>query len=168
MAHYLSSCSLLVVLQLLFLLTNGAPLDDVCRGTKEPPLCLSVLGSDPRSRSATLPQLAEIAIDAAEFKATATKVKIHALLLSAKSPSLKNLYGQCENNYLDALSALAAAPNDLAQRRYGNLRADGGRVVDTIGSCERVFPGKSPFADDNRYVSILGDAIAVAAQLLSR
>ncbi|KAI3454566.1 hypothetical protein Pfo_011229 [Paulownia fortunei] len=169
MATFLSlytSCSLILLLQLLFL-TNGVPMDNVCHQTKEPSLCSTVLGSDPRSRKGPLSQLAEIAIDMAEYNAINTKIKIHSLLISAKNPKLETLYAQCENLYLDALAALRAAPDDLKRRRYGDLKVQAVHVREAVDGCEVAFKKKySPFKRENQAVGILADAVAVIAKKL--
>ncbi|GFP97705.1 pectinesterase inhibitor [Phtheirospermum japonicum] len=160
-----TSFSFVLLLQLLclFLQTNGAIVDIVCGQTKNPSLCSSSLGSDPRSKSAALPQLAQIAIDMAEYDATQAKIKIHSYLISAKIPKLKGLYAQCENLYLDALGALRDAPAQLEGRQYGELSKTGVRVRAQVDGCEAAFNNNSPFKPENQLVGVLADAIVVIA-----
>ncbi|KAL3639537.1 hypothetical protein CASFOL_017444 [Castilleja foliolosa] len=158
-----SSLLLLQLTACLFLQTNGAIVDIVCGQTKNPSLCFKSLGSDPRSKSASLQQLAQIAIDAAEYDATQAKIKIHSYVLSEKSPKLKDLYYKCENLYLDALAALRVAPGELEGHRYGVLSQIGVRVLGQVDACEAAFNNNSPFKAENQVVGVLADAIAVIA-----
>ncbi|KZV31266.1 pectinesterase inhibitor-like [Dorcoceras hygrometricum] len=160
---------LLTYINTFFTCHGSSVLQSVCSQTKDPSLCLAVLGSDSRSRSARLAQLAQIAIDMAEYEAIGTKGKIHGLLMAAKDPKSKSLYENCENMYLDALAALGIAPDYLARRRYGDLGAQGVLVRDNVGRCgSLLLVVKPPFAKEIREVEILGDSIAVISQDLSR
>ncbi|KAK6123451.1 hypothetical protein DH2020_042803 [Rehmannia glutinosa] len=58
---------------LIMLLINGklsasaTLLEEVCHQTEDPAFCLKVLGSDPRTKNAGLPELAQITIDLGSY-----------------------------------------------------------------------------------------------------
>ncbi|KAL8042095.1 hypothetical protein ABFS82_09G027900 [Erythranthe guttata] len=167
MATFFSLCIVFLISGNLFLQTNAAAMDDICRQTKNPSLCIAAMNTDPRSRTAALPQLAQITIDTAENTAGQTKIKIHRFVMSEKNPGNRNLYIQCEDLYVDALAALDIAPEDLQQRRYVDLKMKMGLARSGVDRCEAVFMQASPFRKENDFVGILADAVAIMATTLS-
>ncbi|KAL7139083.1 hypothetical protein ABFS83_09G027300 [Erythranthe nasuta] len=168
MATFFSLYILFLISGNLFLQTNAAAMDDICRQTKNPSLCVAAMNTDPRSRTAALPQLAQITIDTAEYNAGQTKIRIHGFVMSEKNPRKQKTYSQCEDFYVDALAALNIAPEDLKKRRYVDLNMQMGLARRAVDRCEAAFMHKSPFRKENEFVGILADAVAIMARTLSR
>ncbi|KAL7098623.1 hypothetical protein ACP275_09G029200 [Erythranthe tilingii] len=168
MATFFSLCILFLISGNHFLQTNASAMNDICRQTRNPSLCVAAMNTDPRSRRAPLRQLAQITIDTAEYTAGQTKIRIHGYVMSVKNPRVRNLYSQCEDFYLDALAALDIAPEDLQRRRYVDLDMQMGLARRAVDRCEKAFLQKSPFRKENEFVGILADAVAIMARTLSR
>ncbi|KAL6583882.1 hypothetical protein OROMI_003171 [Orobanche minor] len=171
MAATFSSLTLLLQLlslttTCLFLQTNGALLDDVCSQTRDPSLCSISLSPYPRSQTTNLSDLAQLTINTAQDKAIGAKMKIHEYMLGATDPTLRGLYSECEDLYLDALDVFRAAPGELKEHQYGELYQLGMRVRGWVDGCEAAFDNNSPFKNENQVVGVLADAIAVIAKNL--
>ncbi|KAK6163822.1 hypothetical protein DH2020_000686 [Rehmannia glutinosa] len=165
-----TSCSLLFLTTAsIFLPTNnGALVDDVCRQTTDPPLCLNVYAFDPTIQNETLPTLAAIALQVAVLDANAIKIKLVALSNSTNDPKLKALYGQCEKLYVDAFAVLKAAVGDLRGRRYGAIKGKADRAIGDVGRCEAAFKNSSPVKKLSHELEVVAQALGVIAKSLSR
>ncbi|KAL8457659.1 hypothetical protein ACS0TY_035503 [Phlomoides rotata] len=164
----LSSPSLILVLFHLLRLTAAAPVDDICRKTNEPPRCVSILkASSTRTPAAPLPELEQIAIDAATDSSGLNKIKVHNLFLSEKKPNLKRIYGNCENLYMSSLDALLIAPQYLQRRQYAKLVAAAGVVRRSVGGCAAAIEKNASLRRANEDAGVLADAIAIIAKNLS-
>ncbi|CAA0820815.1 Unknown protein [Striga hermonthica] len=170
MATFSSSLALLTTLLLLLLLTGplarGSPtIDNVCRQTRDPPLCTQLITSDPRSETAPLPDIEAYTIDLAAYRAGNTKIDIHNAFIRATG-DLRDRYLQCENLYLDLLDAFRAGPGELKNGEFGQLVALGEQATQAADGCEAAFSGSSPVRDGDLVVGVLGQAISVIARNL--
>lgn len=159
----------LVTNGLLFVTTNGLPLQEVCRRCKDEKFCLNDFGSNSRTRFADYPLLGRIAIGTAQDLATHTQMKIHTSLLAATDPKLKGFLGLCENAYGSVIRTLAIVSDDLDGRRYRALRVDAEIAAEAAQYCESVFKSlyKSPVTGDNLKLSLLCDIIGIIADDLN-
>ncbi|XP_051123378.1 uncharacterized protein LOC127246171 [Andrographis paniculata] len=154
----------LLLLILLAAAATAAPVDDICRETKNAALCLSVLNSDARSKTANLPTLAQIAVDAAEFDAGQSKQNIDRALVAEKDPKRRANLLQTKNLWMDALDAVLAAGRDLPARRYAAVKASGKKISDSVAAAAAKWnAGVFPYLKEERKIEIAGEAIAVIA-----
>ncbi|XP_027083854.1 pectinesterase inhibitor-like [Coffea arabica] len=147
-------------------------LNFVCSRSSNPPLCLQVLSSDPRSRNATLKDLGFISLDAAESQAKTTQTLIGSLLQKATDPKLKAQLKSCQGFYDDSIKQLDQGRNAL---NAGNPRGSGGYVSAAnadADSCDEGFAGSSTpepseLQDaDQKFEVISGITLIVTAFLL--
>ncbi|KAL1566238.1 hypothetical protein AAHA92_01870 [Salvia divinorum] len=145
----------------------AAAVDTVCAKTKQPPRCENLLkSSDTRSATANLAVLAQIAIDAATDSAGGVKIKAHSLMLSAGSPNLKSIYGNCESLCAKGLDELYIAPEYLQKRNYGKLAAAAGVVGGGARGCAAAVAKDARLKQGNEDTAVLAEAIGVIARLL--
>ncbi|KAL6497445.1 hypothetical protein OROGR_029374 [Orobanche gracilis] len=146
-------------------------LEDVCPQTHDQPLCMNVLGSDPRSPDASLHMLGEIAIDLGFYSATGTKVKIHSLLLSEKDPDVKVRLTMCDACYENAIASLTYAVDNLNHLEYTTLNLDGASAYMDGYDCEETFKEppayRSPLTDENKRIELFGEVITIIANMLA-
>ncbi|KAK6148474.1 hypothetical protein DH2020_019386 [Rehmannia glutinosa] len=166
------SCMYLLIMFLISgkLIESATLLEEVCHQTHDPPFCLNILGSDPRTKNAGLPELAGITIDLGSYSATGTKVKIHSLLLSGKFPQLKTRLTVCDENYAHAISELREAAVRLKHGEYIDLNVDGGLAGQDGHDCEEAFKEppayRSPLTHENYRLERFGEIITIIANLL--
>ncbi|KAG8379067.1 hypothetical protein BUALT_Bualt07G0049700 [Buddleja alternifolia] len=136
--------------------------------TQDPAFCTRVLGSDPRTFKAKLPELASVTIDLALNSVTGTKVRVHSLYLSEKNPQMRAHFGTCEACFADALDALRLAPRNLKHGEYAELNIVGTSVFDDGLRCENSFkpPSQSPLRNENNDSKRFGDIIVAIANSL--
>ncbi|KAL8457666.1 hypothetical protein ACS0TY_035510 [Phlomoides rotata] len=148
---------------LLLLLTTAALVDDICRQTKEPPRCVTILMStDARTSTATLPVLEE----AAMFSAGQCKMAADNLYLFTKDPNQKGIYRNCRDLYIAALDALSSGPANLQQHNYAKLVEEAGTVESAVGGCAAAFANDAALVRANQDASVEAQAIAIIARNL--
>ncbi|KAI3454581.1 hypothetical protein Pfo_011244 [Paulownia fortunei] len=171
----MNSFSHIYLLIMLFLISgrlfaSATFIEEVCRQTHDQAFCTRVLGSDPRTRNAGLPELAQVAIDLASYSATGTKVKIHSLYLSEKNPNLRFRFGMCENYYADALDALRGAADYLKHADFHSVNIAAADVNNDGFYCEDSFKHRpafrSPLTNGNNDLQRFAEIIAVISNLL--
>ncbi|KAK3019190.1 hypothetical protein RJ639_002962 [Escallonia herrerae] len=105
---------------------NGDPLiATVCRQTPNPDSCTSILKSDPRTGTGNINDLMLISIDLASFNATATRVKIHSLLLGTTDPGLTEPLKDCANDYESVVVYLDQAVELFKSGANGEVETQG-------------------------------------------
>ncbi|KAL6493572.1 hypothetical protein OROGR_032351 [Orobanche gracilis] len=153
------------------LFAGSTLLQDVCHQTQDQPLCMDVLGSDPRSLDANIRMLGEITIDLGVYSATGTKVKIHSLLLSEKDPEVKVRLTMCADCYEDAIASLTYAIDLLNHSEYTRLKLYGASAYMDGYDCEETFKEppayRSPLTDENKRVELFGEVITIIANMLA-
>ncbi|XP_073294611.1 pectinesterase inhibitor-like [Primulina huaijiensis] len=130
----------------LFVTTHAAAptlLEKVCKKTVDIDFCLNVFGSDPATRTASLPGLAQIAIDKATDKAMKTRTDTKTRSFFTSDPKLKDVLMQCVHEYDSALAALRIAPVDLRKGHYADLYRHANDAARGAVACERGFIDKS-------------------------
>ncbi|KAL8457662.1 hypothetical protein ACS0TY_034689 [Phlomoides rotata] len=167
----MATSSIIFVLQLLFLATGNlllaAPVDDVCRQTREPPRCVAVLkGTDTRTPTATLPVLEEIAIEAAQTTGGQTKIAVQNLAIFAKDPKLKKIYQNCEDLFRDALDELGFALENLQKRRFAELVRTAEIVGRVVGGCAAAVRSKAGLKRGVDDTGVVAEAIGIIARKL--
>ncbi|XP_073035381.1 uncharacterized protein [Primulina eburnea] len=161
---------LLVINLYLFVTTNATPtlLEKVCDKTRDIAFCLNVFGADPATRTASLPELGQIAIDKATDKASKTRSDINKRLFFAFDPKLKNVLTQCLHAYDGALAALRIAPDDLSKAHYMDLYRHANDAGQGATACEQSFIGSSlpsPLTRDNVQLSNYCNIIQIIANV---
>ncbi|KAK2973993.1 hypothetical protein RJ640_022716 [Escallonia rubra] len=152
---------------------NGDPLiATVCRQTPNPDFCTSILKSDPRTGTANINDLMLISIDLASFNATATRVKIHSLLLGTTDPGLTEHLNDCANDYGSVVAFLDQAVQYLKSGDYGEVEIQGTSTYTLADDCEDSFSIKpayqSPLTTDNYNMKNLGFIIVSIAYILEQ
>lgn len=172
---FINSFLCVVVVFLLVFHASGTAIDDVCNKTKDRGFCQRVLGSDPRTRGANFHMLAQIALDLASTSASATKPKIHNLLLAAKDPNFRARFGMCERYYADALDVLRIANDDMKRGSFDDLLIFANGAQDDAISCEYQFTKpktgpvlQSPLTNDNNNMNNLCDILGAVALILEK
>ncbi|XP_075479515.1 pectinesterase inhibitor-like [Primulina tabacum] len=161
---------LLVINLYLFVTTNATPtlLENVCDKTRDIAFCLNVFGADPATRTTSLPELGQIAIDKATEKAWKTRSDINKRLFFAFDPKLKNVLTQCLHSYDNALAALRIAPDDLRKAHYMYLYRHANDAGQGATACEQSFIGSSlpsPLTRDNVQLSNYCNIIQIIANV---
>lgn len=164
--------SRILLIQLLFLtagnlLTTAAPVDDICRQTKEPPRCVTILTStDSRTPTAQLAVLEEVAIEAASYSVGQNKIAAEDLFVFSKDPNLRGIYGNCRNLYQGALDALLSAPANLQRRNYAKLVEAAGLIDRAVSGCAAAFGNNAASQRGNADASVEAQVIAIIARNL--
>ncbi|XP_058217584.1 pectinesterase inhibitor-like [Rhododendron vialii] len=152
--------SSLMVSRFLVLLLNGSssqPSDlvrTICPRTINNDLCLQIFKSDPRSATADVKGLGQIAIDAGEASANQTLNTLGSLFNSTPASPLKDIYQTCTRNYETAISKLETAKNLLSSPNYKSASGLATDAMTNIVSCETSFI-LLPFPDESPIVSFL-------------
>ncbi|KAF7141856.1 hypothetical protein RHSIM_Rhsim06G0181100 [Rhododendron simsii] len=140
-----SRSSSLMVSLLLVLLLNGSssqPCDlvrTICPRTINNILCQQIFKSDPRSATADVKGLAQIAIDAGEASANQTLNTLGSLFNSTPASPLKDVYQTCIRNYETAISKLETAKNLLLSPNYKSASRLASDATTNILSCDTSF-----------------------------
>lgn len=160
----------------LFLILNVISLradliSDVCHSSEDSDFCTKAFQSDPRSKTATLPDLEIIAIDLGTKSATGTIEKINSLMKGATDPRSKNNYSQCSDFYNKGIiSALKAAKGFANAGNYDDVNTQAGGIMNFASSCENLFkqppPISSPLSQDNLATQHYGEIIAIISERL--
>ncbi|XP_004296225.1 PREDICTED: cell wall / vacuolar inhibitor of fructosidase 1-like [Fragaria vesca subsp. vesca] len=134
-------------------------IDDTCKGTPKPVLCVSVLRADPRSEGGDVNDFAFIMVGEVEVKASDAMQQIGRL--SKTKP-----VSDCRENYV------VVVRDDIPQAEDAAKGGDAGKATqlmnDVVGkadSCERGFHGRSLLTKWNNAVK---DFASVAAALSSK
>ncbi|KZV14576.1 invertase inhibitor [Dorcoceras hygrometricum] len=139
--------------RIIFLLVNGfllpmahatsTILEEVCHKVVDIDFCLNVFGSDPATRTASLPQLGQLAIAKATDKASTTRTDIKARSFFATDPKIRDLLNQCVHEYDDALVLIRMAAVDLKKARYAFVYQHASGAAREVFACEQGFIDKS-------------------------
>lgn len=133
--------SIMVAIFVTFASTNVTAdlVGDICAKAPHPPKCMEALRSDPRSKTASLPGLAAIAIDASTKHAKATHSLVQSLLNTATIPQLRSRYSSCLENYEDSIDALDRCSEFLKAKDYASLDSYAAGALDFPGTCDDDF-----------------------------
>nr|XP_027098787.1 pectinesterase inhibitor-like [Coffea arabica] len=112
-------------------------------------ICLSILGNlftsaeadliDPRSGSADLKGLGQIAIDLSTNSAKSTKALVDSLKQNASDARLKGIYDSCLENYGDSIDDLADATTKLGSGDYQGVALTASAALDGPDTCDDNF-----------------------------
>ncbi|XVF66079.1 hypothetical protein PTKIN_Ptkin10aG0005500 [Pterospermum kingtungense] len=173
MAKIISLVTLLTVFSLTFFPVSYSAstiIESTCKKTPSFDLCVSTLQADPRSSSADVADLARIAADTVNAKATATLNQITLLLTTATDPNLKKALQDCVDKYNAIIKADIPTAIDAIVK--GNPKFAISSATDAANeaqSCENGFadPLKSPITDSNKAVHDLSSVLeSIASSLL--
>jgi pectinesterase inhibitor-like protein len=117
--------SLLLAILLCICPTNARPvkitesvLNSICSKTEDPAFCMQALKSDPRTATADLQGLAQVAIDLANATASGAYPLIQTQLNQTKDPALKQLYTECLDSYEETIDEIEYASEKLSSKDY--------------------------------------------------
>lgn len=157
---------LIFLIQIVFIPTSRCNdlVNETCKKTPRPSLCISILEADPRTEGSDIDGLATIMVGEVERRASDTLNKINALF--RQKPSDKPL-NDCRNNYV------AIIRDDVPQASGAIDAGDSGKAVqlmnDAFGkadSCERGFKGRSPMTSANNAVKDVSSVAAAISRLI--
>lgn len=111
---------------------NNDLLNAVCSATQNSLFCLKALKSDPRSATADICGLAEIAIDMAHVTALRTSKVIGSRARKEKNPQLKKWYALCAISYDNAIGYAEAAKGSLRSQDYQSLSIQASAVSSEV------------------------------------
>ncbi|KZV14575.1 invertase/pectin methylesterase inhibitor family protein [Dorcoceras hygrometricum] len=136
---------LLAINGYLFLTTHARPtlLEEVCNKTVNIGFCLNVFGSDPATRTASLPDLGQLAIAKATDRAVTTMKKSKTRSFFASDPKIRDALNECVHEYEAALAALRAAPDHLRKGRYADVYRHASQAAGEAIACQQGFLDRS-------------------------
>ncbi|XP_027095961.1 pectinesterase inhibitor-like [Coffea arabica] len=129
----------LSILSNLFTSAEADLIGDVCSGSKNPQFCINSLRSDPRSGSADLKVLGQIAIDLSTNSTKSTKALVDSLKQKASDARLKAIYDSCLDNYGDSIDDLADATTKLGSGDYQGVALTASAALDGPDTCDDNF-----------------------------
>ncbi|KAI8522649.1 hypothetical protein RHMOL_Rhmol13G0012700 [Rhododendron molle] len=112
-------------------------IEKACSGSRNQAFCLSVLKSDPGSKTADLKGLAFIALQAASKNATKTSVKIQLWLNDTEAePTLDDALRACDQAYIDVVDQIGDSVNALVSGANGDVQTWMKAAVADIDTCD--------------------------------
>lgn len=112
-------------------------IEKACSGSRNKAFCLSVLKSDPGSKTADLKGLAFIALQAASKNATKTSVKIQLWLNDTEAePALDDALRACDQAYIDVVDQIGDSVNALVSGANGDVQTWMKAAVADIDTCD--------------------------------
>ncbi|KAL5983673.1 hypothetical protein ACLOJK_017764 [Asimina triloba] len=143
----------------------------ICRTNDDPPACINILTSDPRSKTCDLAGLGRIALDLAKNVRAETWNYIDNLNAHTTDPRLHDIFNTCSYWYNNAKEYVDEAIEDLNSGAYAPMMENSGAVGQAGFVCEYAFkqpPTRpSPLTDRNKRMYCLGQiATAVGSILL--
>ncbi|XP_061344017.1 cell wall / vacuolar inhibitor of fructosidase 1-like [Gastrolobium bilobum] len=123
-------------------------IEETCKNTSHPDLCIKLLEADPHSSSADVNDLALILVNVIKAKANDTMNKINELLKGGADE--KGLLSSCANKYKAILEGDVPLATQALQSGKPEVAAFevSHSVVEAL-SCEDDFTEKSPLFDEN-------------------
>lgn len=116
--------------------TTSNLIEKACSGSRNKAFCLSVLKSDPGSKTADLKGLAFIALQAASKNATKTSVKIQLWLNDTEAePALDDALSACDQAYIDVVDQIGDSVNALVSGANGDVQTWMKAAVADIDTC---------------------------------
>ena len=129
----------LSILSNLFTSAEADLINDVCSGSKNPQFCINSLRSDPRSGSADLKGLGQIAIDLTTRSTKSTKSLVDSLKQHATDTRLKGIYDSCSENYGYSIYDLGEAASLLKSGDYLGVNLRASAALDDADTCDDNF-----------------------------
>ncbi|XP_027339316.1 cell wall / vacuolar inhibitor of fructosidase 1-like [Abrus precatorius] len=139
-------------------------IEDTCKQTPNPNLCVQLLKADPRSSGADIEGLALILVDVIKGKANEALNKINQLL---KGKVEKNALISCAGKYKAILEA--DVPQATEALKTGNPKFAEDAASDSAveaTSCEKGFSGKSPLTNENNGMNDVANVTRAVVRLL--
>ncbi|XP_061350417.1 cell wall / vacuolar inhibitor of fructosidase 1-like [Gastrolobium bilobum] len=139
-------------------------IEQTCKQTPHPDLCIKLLEADPHSSSADVNGLALILVNVIKAKANDVSNKIKELL---KGRGDKKALTSCADNYSAIL--IGDIPEATQALQFGNPKfAENGVSDCTVEatSCEEGFNGKSPLTNENNSMRDVADVTRAIVRLL--
>ena len=135
---------LLAVILLCFCPTNARPvvkisesmLNFICSKTEDPAFCMQALKSGPRTATADLQGLAQVAIDLANATAAGAYPLIQTQLNQTKDPALKQLYTECLDSYEEAIDEIEYASEKLSSKDFVAVNQAASACMTDASECQ--------------------------------
>ncbi|KAI4365556.1 hypothetical protein MLD38_021533 [Melastoma candidum] len=156
--------SLFLCFSLLVVGSTSDPVETTCSKTGNHDLCLSTLRADPRSSSADVKGLAEIALDAASAKSNEALNYFLDLLRGEGDPVRSRFYGTCIDTYGGNVKRIIPeALTDLTNNQFASAKESITTAATNAQWCEDQFAGSSPGTGQNKAAH---DTAALAADVI--
>ncbi|KAJ9699877.1 hypothetical protein PVL29_005643 [Vitis rotundifolia] len=130
---------------------DDALVEKLCAKSTDPSLCANALKSDPRSAIADT---------------TDTWHFVNSNAGQNNDPKIKAALLQCSTIYEDIIATTDDAKAYLEALDYLGLGNKGESVMDSADECDQLFTNPYPMSDRNRLARLLGEMIALIAEVL--
>ncbi|XP_047320259.1 pectinesterase inhibitor-like [Impatiens glandulifera] len=132
----------ILTLSLLFTfnnLSNADLINDVCKKTDYPDVCISILRSDPTSANADVQELIILILKASTSYASKTLIKINDLMKETTNGYKKLLYMGCTHGYKVAIADIALVVDKLRSKSYDYAKIEIDSFRQEAEDCEDNF-----------------------------
>ncbi|XP_052210785.1 pectinesterase inhibitor-like [Diospyros lotus] len=148
--------------------STEAYLKRICSKTIDPSFCTQALKSDPRSATADLRGLAEIAVRLSEASAEKTLKLARSLAKSAASPELKERYASCAKIYDRIVGYVEGAGEALRSEDYQSMSIETSEAMSLVFNCgeEIESSDRSPLPQMNQEMNDLASIVYEASMIL--
>ncbi|KAM7462504.1 hypothetical protein LguiA_030625 [Lonicera macranthoides] len=133
--------------------------EQVCKTTMDPNLCMSTLRSDPRSFSSDVKGLAHIMLEVSLSKGSDNFAQVKKLVGNATDPIVKQCLDDCMLQYGLLIDDVNKAIHELESNSFKEANGHAGWAADDAETCEDCFielKHLSPLIDRNNLVIHLG------------
>ncbi|KAM7462505.1 hypothetical protein LguiA_030626 [Lonicera macranthoides] len=134
--------------------------EQVCKTTTDPSLCLSTLRSNPRSSSSDVKGLAHIMLEVSLRKGSDNFSQVKKLVQNAKDPIIKQCLDLCVMQYDLLIDDVNEAIHYLESNSFRDANLHAGWAADGAETCENCFielKRPSPLTEQNNLFVHLGD-----------
>ncbi|XP_021911561.1 pectinesterase inhibitor-like [Carica papaya] len=149
---------------------DKATLDQICVQTKDEIFCDSVLGSDPRTRTADMKGMALIAISLSIIQINEVTTLIPELLSGTTDPVAKQRLQTCNSDYEAALVKFQEAYRSAGAASYSDVINSARDGVDKTTQCENRYKtspvGSSPLSQRNQNMINLSEIISIIVKMI--
>ncbi|KAM7462502.1 hypothetical protein LguiA_030623 [Lonicera macranthoides] len=133
--------------------------EQVCKTTMDPSLCMSTLRSNPRSSSSDVKGLAHIMLEVTLSKGSDNFAQVKKLVRNATDPIVKQCLDDCVLHYDLLIDDVNKAIHDLESNSFREANGHAGGAADDAETCENCFielKHPSPLTDRNNLSVHLG------------
>ncbi|KAM7466533.1 hypothetical protein LguiB_014095 [Lonicera macranthoides] len=145
--------------------------EQVCKTTTDPSLCLSTLRSNPRSSSSDVKGLAHIMLEVSLRKGSDNFAQVKKLVQNATDPIIKQCLDLCVMQYDLLIDNVNKAIHSLESNSFRDANLHAGWAADGAESCENSFielKRPSPLTERNNLVVHLGEISLEIIHLLEK
>ena len=133
--------------------------EQVCKTTMDPSLCMSTLRSNPRSSSSDVKGLAHIMLEVSLRKGSDNFAQVKKLVQNASDPIVKQCLDLCMQQYDLLIDDVNEAIHYLESNSFKEANGHAGWAADDAETCENYFielKRRSPLKEGNNLFVHLG------------